>query len=119
MTPEERRARKRQTLMTQPVRLTMGEMAVLREALLPLRERYREAIAPFGMVTTWEATDRLDNVIAKVIEARCDLKRRQHPDHNPAGDSECEGFATDAELDAWSEAHPYVETATDVEEPHD
>lgn len=52
------------------------------------------------------ATDRLDKVINKVIEARCDLKRRQHPDYNRAGDSECEQYATDAEFDAWHAAHP-------------
>ena len=99
----------RRARMTQPVRLTMQDLAILREVLLARREAYREAITPFGLNTTWDATNRLDDVINTVIEARCDLKRRQHPDYNPAGDSECEGYATDAERDAWYEAHPEPE----------
>ena len=91
---------------TQSLDLSMQQLAILREVLIRHRDAYREAIAPFGLVTTWDAVERLDDVLGSVIEARCQLKRRTHPDYNPAGDSECEGYATDEELDSWRDAHP-------------
>lgn len=94
--------------MTQPVRFTMQDMAVLRDALLPRRDELRAAIEPFGLTTTWDATTRLDAVIDKVIEARCDLKRRQGL--SLVNDSECDQYATDAEVDAWREAHPEADS---------
>lgn len=106
MNPEDRRRIQRNLRMTQPVRMTMGQLAIVREILLQHRDEYRAALAPFGFITTWEAQDRLNGVIETVIAARCNLKRRQHPDYNPTGDSECESYATDAERGAWAEAHP-------------
>jgi hypothetical protein len=84
----------------------MLDMAVLRECLIPRLDALREANRPFGLSTTWHATDRLEDVLGKVIEARCELKRREHPDYNPAGDSECVSYATDEEIDRWGRDHP-------------
>jgi hypothetical protein len=63
-------------------------------------------------MVTWDAERRISDVLNLIVEARCELKRRQHPDYNPAGDSECSGYATDTEIDAWHEAHPEPEEPT-------
>jgi hypothetical protein len=103
---ETARRLRRQARMTQPVRLTLQDLSILREALERQRTGLQAAVRPFGLVTTWQAENRLDEVWSKVIAARCDLKRRQHPDYNPAGDSECVGYATDEEHERWNAAHP-------------
>lgn len=90
----------------------MHDMALIREVLIDHRRRYREAVEPFGMQVTCDADRRISDVLGTIIEARCDLKRRQHPDYNPAGDSECEPYATDEEREAWYEAHPEPDDAT-------
>lgn len=95
--------------LKQNVELTMGELALIREVLIDHRRRYNEAIAPFGLQVTWDADRRISDVLDQIIEARCLLKRRQHVAYNPAGDSECSGYATYAEIDAWREAHPEPE----------
>ena len=87
------------------ISLTMQQLALLREALLRQRDGLRSVVEPFGLVTTWEVAGRLDDVFGLVTEARCDLKRR-HPKYNPAGDSECSGYATDEEMDRWALEHP-------------
>jgi hypothetical protein len=90
---------------TQTLELTMRDLAILREALIPKLEALRAAVEPFGLNTTWEAETRLVDVLGKVTVARCDLKRR-NPAYNPVGDPECENEATDAEIEAWEAAHP-------------
>jgi hypothetical protein len=101
---EQRRQMRRQARMAQPVRLTMQDMAVIRESLIRTSNAINAAVDPFGLVTTWDATARVAQALGKITEARCDLKRRQHPDYNPAMDSECEGYATDADFDRLTEA---------------
>lgn len=93
------RAIRRNLRMTQPVRLTMQDMAVIREALKRQIDGIDAATLPFGLSSTWDAATRPRNALGKITEARCALKRRQHPDYNPLLDSECANEATDADFE--------------------
>lgn len=96
----------RRARMTVPVRLNMRELAILRASVVTQRDALRAALEPFPLVVIWDAETRINDVLDTITEARCALKRRQFPDANPAGDSECEHTATDDEIDRWHESHP-------------
>jgi hypothetical protein len=90
---------RRNQRMTQPVRLTMQDMAVIREALVRQIDGINAATLPFGLSSTWDAATRPRDALGKITVARCALKRRQHPDYNPLLDSECASEATDADFE--------------------